>query len=95
MAAISTPTDGQSATLAELERLAARATRDEMLARIHSRKRVTLKTPGRYADPGGARVGVIVVDASSVQARCHLTARPKRLRISPTSIFTVTPTSIY
>jgi plasmid stability protein len=30
---------------AELERLAARPTRDEMLARIHSRKRVTLKTP--------------------------------------------------
>jgi antitoxin FitA len=30
--------------LAELERLAARPTRDEMLARIHSRKRVTLKT---------------------------------------------------
>jgi len=32
--------------LAELERLAARPTRDEMLTRIHSRKRVTLKTPG-------------------------------------------------
>ena len=31
--------------LAELERLAARPTRDEMLIRIHSRKRVTLKTP--------------------------------------------------
>jgi antitoxin FitA len=31
--------------LAELERLAARPTRDEMLARIHSRRRVTLKTP--------------------------------------------------
>ena len=31
--------------LAELERLAARPTRHEMLARIHSRKRVTLKTP--------------------------------------------------
>ena len=31
--------------LAELERLAARPTRDEMLTRIHSRKRVTLKTP--------------------------------------------------
>lgn len=31
--------------LAELERLAARPTREEMLARIHSRKRVTLKTP--------------------------------------------------
>ena len=31
--------------LAELERLAVRPTRDEMLARIHSRKRVTLKTP--------------------------------------------------
>ena len=30
--------------LAELERLAARPTRQEMLARIHSRKRVTLKT---------------------------------------------------
>ena len=30
--------------LAELERRAARPTRDEM-ARIHSRKRVTLKTP--------------------------------------------------
>ena len=31
--------------LAELERLAARPTRDEMLARIRRRKRVTLKTP--------------------------------------------------
>ncbi len=31
--------------LAELERLAARPTRDEMLTRIHSRKRVSLKTP--------------------------------------------------
>ena len=29
--------------LAELERLASRPTRDEMLARIHGRKRVTLK----------------------------------------------------
>jgi antitoxin FitA len=32
--------------LAELERAAARPTRDEMLTRIHSRNRVTLKTPG-------------------------------------------------
>ena len=31
--------------LAELERLAARPTRDEMLTRIHGRKRVRLKTP--------------------------------------------------
>ena len=31
--------------LSELERLAARPTREEMLSRIHSRKRVTLKTP--------------------------------------------------
>ena len=31
--------------LTELERLAARPTRDEMLTRIHSRKRVKLKTP--------------------------------------------------
>ena len=31
--------------LAELERLAARPTREEMLTRIHRRKRVTLKTP--------------------------------------------------
>jgi antitoxin FitA len=31
--------------LAELARLAARPTRDEMVARLHSRKRVTLKTP--------------------------------------------------
>jgi plasmid stability protein len=31
--------------LAELERLAARPTRDEMLARLHGRQRVTLKTP--------------------------------------------------
>jgi len=30
--------------LAELERLASRPTREEMVARIHSRKRVTLKT---------------------------------------------------
>lgn len=31
--------------LAELERLAARPTRDEMLVRIRSRKRVILRTP--------------------------------------------------
>jgi hypothetical protein len=31
--------------LGEMERLAARPTREEMLARIHSRRRVTLKTP--------------------------------------------------
>jgi len=31
--------------LAEFERLAARPTREEMLARLHGRKRVTLKTP--------------------------------------------------
>jgi antitoxin FitA len=31
--------------LAELERLAARPTREEMLARLHGRKRVTLRTP--------------------------------------------------
>ena len=31
--------------LAELERFAARPTRAEMLARIHQRKRVSLKTP--------------------------------------------------
>ena len=31
--------------LAELERLAARPTREEMLARLHSRRRVPLKTP--------------------------------------------------
>ena len=31
--------------LAELERLAARPTREQMLTRLHSRKRVTLKTP--------------------------------------------------
>ena len=31
--------------LAELTRLAARPTREEMLARLHGRKRVTLKTP--------------------------------------------------
>ena len=39
---------GQTLTdflLAELERLAARPTRDEMLTRVHGRKRVTLKTP--------------------------------------------------
>jgi antitoxin FitA len=30
--------------LAELERLASRPTRDEMLSRLHSRRRVTLKT---------------------------------------------------
>ena len=30
---------------AELERLAARATRDEMRARLHGRQRVVLKTP--------------------------------------------------
>jgi antitoxin FitA len=31
--------------LTELERLAARPTRDEMLARLHTRRRVTLTTP--------------------------------------------------
>jgi hypothetical protein len=31
--------------LTELERLAARPTREEMLTRIHGRKRVTLRTP--------------------------------------------------
>jgi plasmid stability protein len=31
--------------LAELERLAARPTREEMLARLHRRKPVTLQTP--------------------------------------------------
>ena len=31
--------------LAQLERLAARPRREEMLARLHSRKRVTLQTP--------------------------------------------------
>jgi antitoxin FitA len=31
--------------LGAMERLAARPTREEMLARIHSRSRVTLKTP--------------------------------------------------
>jgi plasmid stability protein len=31
--------------LAELERMAARPTPDEMLSRLHSRRRVTLKTP--------------------------------------------------
>jgi plasmid stability protein len=31
--------------LGEMERLAARPTREEMLARIHGRNRVTLKTP--------------------------------------------------
>ena len=39
---------GQTLTdylLIELERLAARPTREEMLSRIHSRKRVTLQTP--------------------------------------------------
>ena len=38
---------GQTLTdylLAELERVGARPTRDEMLSRLHSRRRVTLKT---------------------------------------------------
>jgi len=35
--------------LAELERLAARPTREEMLTRIHRRRRVTLKTPAAMA----------------------------------------------
>ena len=34
--------------LAELERLATRPTRDEMLAKLHSRRRVTLKTPAAH-----------------------------------------------
>ena len=35
--------------LAEIGRLAARPTREEMLARLHSRRRVTLKTPAVVA----------------------------------------------
>jgi len=35
--------------LAEIGRVAARPTREEMLARLHSRKRVTLKTPAAVA----------------------------------------------
>jgi plasmid stability protein len=35
--------------LAELERLAARPTRDEMLAKLHARGRTTLKTPAAVA----------------------------------------------
>jgi plasmid stability protein len=35
--------------LAELDRLAARPTREEMLARLHGRRRVTLKTPAAVA----------------------------------------------
>ena len=31
--------------LAEIQRLAARPTREDLLVRLHSRKRVTLKTP--------------------------------------------------
>ena len=31
--------------LAEIERIAARPTRDEMLARLHARRRVKLRTP--------------------------------------------------
>jgi plasmid stability protein len=41
-------TAGQSLSdylLAEIERLAARPTREDMLARIHGRSRVKLKTP--------------------------------------------------
>ena len=41
-------TSGQTLSdylLVEVERLAARPTREEMLARIHGRTRVTLKTP--------------------------------------------------
>lgn len=39
---------GQTLTdylLAELQRVGARPTRDEMLSRLHRRRRVTLKTP--------------------------------------------------
>jgi len=45
-------TSGQTLSdylLGEMERLAARPTREEMLARIHSRSRVTLKTPAAAA----------------------------------------------
>jgi len=35
--------------LAEIGRVAARPTREEMLARLHSRKRVTSKTPAAVA----------------------------------------------
>ena len=44
--------------LAELERLAARPTRDEMLTRIHSRKRVTLNCRAELVNAGhGGRPG--------------------------------------
>jgi len=35
--------------LAEIGRLAARPTRDEMLARLHGRKRITIRTPAAIA----------------------------------------------
>ena len=52
--------------LAELERLAARPTREEMLARIHSRKRVTLKTPA---------AAVMAASVSSKELRSASTMR--------------------
>ena len=84
--------------LAELERLAARPTRDEMLPNPQSKAR-SFEDTGRGGHPAGARVGVIV-DASALLEFLLQTPlgtrveRPRHLRISPTSISTVTPISI-
>ena len=49
--------------LAELERLAARPTRDELLTRIRSRRRVNIEDTSRRRHPRGAWGHVMVVPA--------------------------------
>ena len=79
--------------LAELERLAARPTRHEMLTRIHSRKRVTLKTSaatvsGRSANQRdrGRRIGATGVppaDSARQTGRGAPLSRPGRVPFAP------------
>jgi plasmid stability protein len=52
--------------LGEIERIAALPTHDEMLARLHARSRVKLRTPGRSDYSEGTRLRMIVVDASAI-----------------------------
>ena len=65
--------------LAELERLAARPTREEMLARLRSRKPREAEDAGGRSRPRRARLGMIVVDASAVLEFLLQTARGRRV----------------
>lgn len=66
--------------LAELERVAARPTREEMLARIHSRTRVRLKTAAAAVIRAEREVGMIVADASAIWSFCSRRRSERRSR---------------